>query len=75
MTHVLSLSAWQRDVVLAKEGEDTDLAKATHDARLTLWAFNNNEKRNVRTLLSTMHVRRYCIHDHSYDVSLISYIL
>ena len=43
--------------MLAKEGEETDLAKATHDARLTMWAFNNNEKRNVRTLLSTMHVR------------------
>lgn len=43
--------------MMAKDSEDTDVAKAAHDARLTAWAFNNKEKRNVRTLLSTMHVR------------------
>lgn len=46
----------KRDEALAKESNEFDLAKATHDARLTAWAFNNKEKRNVRTLLSTMHV-------------------
>lgn len=32
------------------------MAKAKHDKKLTAWATNNNEKRNVRTLLTTMHV-------------------
>ena len=38
-----------------KEAEDLDAAKSKYDNTLTLWAFNNKEKRNVRTLLSTMH--------------------
>lgn len=42
--------------MMAKDADDTDTARATHDARLTQWAFNNKEKRNIRTLLSTMHV-------------------
>ena len=38
-----------------REAEDLEAAKSKYDNTLTLWAFNNKEKRNVRTLLSTMH--------------------
>lgn len=32
-----------------------DAAKVKHDAKLTAWAEDHGKKRNVRTLLSTMH--------------------
>ena len=38
-----------------KETEDMDAAKEKHDKSLNAWATNNKQKRNVRTLLSTMH--------------------
>jgi hypothetical protein len=38
-----------------KEADELDAAKNKYDNTLTQWAFNNKEKRNVRTLLSTMH--------------------
>jgi hypothetical protein len=34
---------------------EVEQAKATHDARLTAWAFKGKERNNVRSLLSTMH--------------------
>lgn len=43
----------------AKEQDEFDTAREKHDKALTNWTTNpgNKEKRNVRTLLSTMHVR------------------
>ncbi len=38
-----------------KESDEFDAAKAKHDKNLENWAHNNKEKRNIRTLLSTMH--------------------
>jgi hypothetical protein len=38
-----------------KESDEFDLAKTKHDKNLENWAHNNKEKRNIRTLLSTMH--------------------
>jgi len=38
-----------------REAEELETAKLKHDGNLTVWASNNKEKRNVRTLLSTMH--------------------
>lgn len=35
--------------------EEIEVAKAKHDKVLDAWATNNKEKRNVRTLLTTMH--------------------
>jgi hypothetical protein len=35
--------------------EEVEAAKARHDKNLDVWAANNKEKRNVRTLLTTMH--------------------
>jgi hypothetical protein len=43
------------DEMQRKESEDIEIAKETYDKILTSWAFNNKEKRNIRTLLSTMH--------------------
>ena len=36
-----------------------DAAKGKHDAKLTAWAEDHGKKRNVRTLLSTMHGVRW----------------
>mmetsp|Transcript_11365 Transcript_11365/g.17089 ORF Transcript_11365/g.17089 Transcript_11365/m.17089 type:complete len:362 (+) Transcript_11365:1301-2386(+) len=38
-----------------QESVEVDEAKAKHEVKLKNWAMNNKEKRNVRTLLSTMH--------------------
>jgi len=38
-----------------KESDEFDIAKTKHDKNLENWAHNNKEKRNIRTLLSTMH--------------------
>jgi len=38
-----------------RDAAEFDEAKAKHDGRLTEWAFQNKEKKNVRTLLTTMH--------------------
>lgn len=38
-----------------KEAADFDAAREKHEKALLAWATNNKEKRNVRTLLSTMH--------------------
>ena len=35
--------------------DEFELAKTKHDKNLENWAHNNKEKRNIRTLLSTMH--------------------
>lgn len=43
------------DENLKREAEELEAAKAKHDKNLTVWAMNNNEKRNVRVLLSNMH--------------------
>eukprot|EP01042_Synura_sphagnicola_P000013 gene13-12_t len=45
----------QLDAKQKAHSEDVEAAKAKHDKSLQAWATNNNEKRNVRTLLSTMH--------------------
>jgi hypothetical protein len=38
-----------------KESEELDTARGKHDKTLTNWSTNNKEKRNVRSLLTTMH--------------------
>lgn len=38
-----------------KENEELDAARGKHDKILTNWSTNNKEKRNVRSLLTTMH--------------------
>lgn len=38
-----------------QSAEEIETAKAKHDKNLDAWAANNKEKRNVRTLLTTMH--------------------
>jgi hypothetical protein len=38
-----------------QSAEEVEVAKAKHDKNLDGWAANNKEKRNVRTLLTTMH--------------------
>lgn len=43
------------DENMKREAEELEVAKAKHDRNLTAWAMNNNEKRNVRVLLSNMH--------------------
>lgn len=43
------------DEAATKDQEDLDAAKAKHGAKLTAWAEDHGKKRNVRTLLSTMH--------------------
>jgi hypothetical protein len=49
---------WQLDTKAEKEAAEFDAAREKHDKALLAWATNNKEKRNVRTLLSTMHVSR-----------------
>ena len=39
----------------SKETAEFDAAKELHDARLTAWATQNNEKKNVRSLMTSMH--------------------
>jgi hypothetical protein len=43
------------DAAAVQEQEDFDSAKSKHGARLTQWAEDHGQKRNIRTLLSTMH--------------------
>lgn len=43
------------DDIARREAEELEVAKAKYDRALDQWATNNKEKRNVRTLLSTMH--------------------
>ena len=38
-----------------KETAEFDAAKEAHDARLTAWATQNSEKKNVRSLMTSMH--------------------
>lgn len=38
-----------------KEAQELEEAKAKHDKNLTAWGANNNEKKNVRNLLTSMH--------------------
>lgn len=49
----------EKDRIAEQEQQDFDSAKEKHEAKLLAWATNNKEKRNIRTLLSTMHVRRF----------------
>ncbi|KAG5176519.1 hypothetical protein JKP88DRAFT_347120 [Tribonema minus] len=44
-----------RDAALVQEQEEFDAAKAKLDAALTGWAEDHGRKRNIRTLLTTMH--------------------
>lgn len=44
-----------RDERLRKDAADLDDARSKHDRNLTNWQTVNKEKRNVRTLLTTMH--------------------
>lgn len=46
------------EAAAAKDQTDLDAAKQKHDAKLTAWAEDHGKKRNVRTLLSTMHTVR-----------------
>jgi hypothetical protein len=39
-----------------KEQQDFDAAREKHERAIMNWSTNNKDKRNVRTLLSTMHV-------------------
>lgn len=43
------------DNIQLKENNDFEIARQNYDSKLTIWAYNNKEKRNIRTLLSTMH--------------------
>lgn len=43
------------DSIQRKEAEEIEAARAKLDVTLSAWAFNHKEKRNIRTLLSTMH--------------------
>lgn len=43
------------DAAASKDQDDLDAAKVKHGAKLTAWAEDHGKKRNVRTLLSTMH--------------------
>lgn len=45
----------QRDNKAEAEQDAFAVARAKYDAPLLQWATNNKEKRNVRTLLTTMH--------------------
>lgn len=42
------------DANAKKEAEELESAKNQHDKQLSEWAASNNEKRNIRTLLTTM---------------------
>lgn len=37
------------------EAQELDEAKAKYDKNLTIWASSNNEKKNIRNLLTSMH--------------------
>jgi hypothetical protein len=54
---VRSALEFKKEVDQKKEREqlEFDSAKVKHEQALNTWATNNKEKRNVRTLLSTMH--------------------
>jgi hypothetical protein len=43
------------DEAARKETEDLEAAKAKYDQVLTKWAMNNTERKNVRSLLTSMH--------------------
>jgi len=43
------------DEAQRREAQDLEEAKAKYDSALNVWATNNKEKRNVRTLLTSMH--------------------
>lgn len=45
----------ERDKRVATEERELDEAKTKLDKSLTEWAFDNGKKRNIRTLLATMH--------------------
>lgn len=45
----------RRDEAERQAATELEAARLKHDKQLLAWATNNNEKRNVRTLLSTMH--------------------
>ena len=46
----------ERDAVHSQEERDTELARQKWDDKLTAWAYDaSKKKRNVRTLLSSMH--------------------
>jgi hypothetical protein len=50
------LISWQRDEAREKEERELEEARGKYDRLLLAWATDNGLKRNVRTLLSTMHV-------------------
>ncbi|CAM9873124.1 unnamed protein product [Discosporangium mesarthrocarpum] len=43
------------DAAALKEQDDMDSARLKHDAPLMTWSEDHGKKRNIRTLLSTMH--------------------
>ncbi|CAM9248085.1 unnamed protein product [Choristocarpus tenellus] len=43
------------DAAALKEQDEMDAARVKHDATLTVWSEDHGKKRNIRTLLSTMH--------------------
>eukprot|EP01034_Spumella_vulgaris_P021981 gene21981-28068_t len=43
------------DASAAKEADEVEQARLKHDKNLLAWATDKNVKRNIRTLLSTMH--------------------
>ena len=57
-----------------KESDDMELARAKLDKGLTAWAMNNKEKRNIRTLLSTMHTGEPIFSTSAQTVSPLSYL-
>lgn len=46
------------DRAAMQDQDNMDAAKAKHDTMLTSWAEDHGKKKNVRTLLSTMHTVR-----------------
>ena len=45
----------EQDENLRRENSELEVAKAKHDKALTAWGLKNNEKANIRNLLSSMH--------------------
>ena len=45
----------EQDEALRKENSELEVAKAKHDKALTAWGLKNNEKANIRNLLTSMH--------------------
>jgi len=45
----------EQDRKAEQEQTDFDSARAVHDQKLLAWSTNNKERRNIRSLLSTMH--------------------